>query len=1687
MFKQYKVYILIICQIFCIKVSYAQLNASFKLSKDAGCVSTMAGIQFVNTTTGASGSATYKWDFGDGNTPSTIPDTVYHSYVYGGSFTVTLTVTDGANTSVYTHVITVYDNPTADFTFSSSNGCVPITVSFTQKANANGGTITSYAWDFDDGQGSALTNPTHTYTYGKVPSVKLVVTNSNNCVGSITKTGIIAYPYPVPSFSSTDTILCSAGSTAGFINTTDYDTSNFGSITYLWDFGDGGTSTLANPTHKYTSKGTFNVKLTAVNSMGCQADTIATGYIRVANFSTNFKTDTVLCTNTIDVITDISGTKATIRNWYIDNGFASTDSSFNYVFPTTGYHTIRLMNQYNNCIDSLSKIVLVETALAMDSFKIVNNNSACGSANVQLIDTGNYVNCKRAWLVVPPSGNSNATTYTTATVNYPATELGTYGATLTITDTVSGCTNFITDSFTVAEPLVTIVHVDTPSTCVPFAMTFAAKVSPPGITITDYQWDFGDDPLYTLYPSATPTHTYDSVGSFTAQLYYTTTNGCTGSVSDATPVVSYNKPQSLFKVSQFEICGNNALYFSDTSLGKPTQWYWNFGDSSLTQPNFYSIQQNPSHKYQDSGFYTITLIAKNPSCADTTVKTSYVHILPDLPNGTVLEDCIDRSKATLLNISKYDLDSLVWDLGNGITKKITPPSTPLYSYSYSATGSYLTQLIGYKAVTPLIDPTLTSCVVKDTIPVNVLLKQKPTLILLNTTCSSKGADFKISGLEHNPSVPSGGNSYSIVKFQFKDDNTTFSGSTNFNLSNANFDTTFTGTLINGFSGHDSIRVIIQQLDSLHCQDTTNYIAIDSILVADFMADTLSCKLSPVSFVDKSTPRKGIPITSWTWDFGDGVTATMTNTSKGGDTVHTYPGISYYYPQLTVVDALGCTAQTAPSSKIVLVDGPKADFTFSPTTGIIPYTTVSFTNTSLGDLVGYTIDYTWKSTQWGTHIGSSISNPTPVTSYIYGNTVPDTVTLIASSSFTACPNDTITKIIPIKTITVAFTDSLHYSGTSNCPPLQVIFKNHTINAKSLMWSFGDGSFSYDSLPQHIYTEAGDFSVVLYGYGDNGYVDSTSDTIHVLGPLGSIKSSSIASSCAPANYQLIAQTNALSYKWDYGDGIQSATISAATDTTNHIYITGGRFRPTLILSDGVCSYGKALDTFLLVDTLHVNISHSPSAVCDSGSIVFTPTAQSVSQLQPTYSWQFMSGGVITSTSTQTSPQFYSNVVGPSYALVHASIASTGCTYDGTDTVIVRPSYTGTIVGDSDVCYNTPVQYSVTPAPAGTTIGWLWTFNNGNTDTNEPPALQKFAGATTGYTHPINVKVTVDGCTSTINKNIWIHSQPTINISSASNYICLQDSIQLTANGGVKYLWQPPLYINNDTISTPKVSPPITTTYTVTATDQYGCSNSDSTQIQVIQPVILTATPDTFVCKNSSVQLYASGANTYLWDASSFINNVNVSNPIVTPPSSTTFKVKGYSLYNCFVDSANVYVEVKASPSVSFNSDTLQVMAGDQVTLQPIYSSDVVSYLWTPGNYLNCTTCANPVVTTTNDMKYTVQVQNQYQCAASDSVFVAVFCAAGKIYIPTAFTPNGDGKNDVFYVMGKGVKQVNHFRIFDRWGNIVFERYNCALNDATVGWNGTYNGLRANIGTYIYEVQVQCDTGTVFNYRGTVVLIR
>jgi gliding motility-associated-like protein len=138
-----------------------------------------------------------------------------------------------------------------------------------------------------------------------------------------------------------------------------------------------------------------------------------------------------------------------------------------------------------------------------------------------------------------------------------------------------------------------------------------------------------------------------------------------------------------------------------------------------------------------------------------------------------------------------------------------------------------------------------------------------------------------------------------------------------------------------------------------------------------------------------------------------------------------------------------------------------------------------------------------------------------------------------------------------------------------------------------------------------------------------------------------------------------------------------------------------------------------------------------------------------------------------------------------------------------------------------------------------------------------------------------------------------------------------------------------------------------------------------------------------------------------------------------------------------------------------------------------------------YLSCTDCAQPVCVPKQTETYVVTVTSVDGCTSADTVVVQLLCEESKVRIPDAFTPNGDGHNDRWNILG--ISQVNHLVIYDRWGVKVFERNHFFPADVGAAWDGTMNGQPAPPGVYAYFVEMQCATGGVFTRKGTVVLVR
>ena len=148
---------------------------------------------------------------------------------------------------------------------------------------------------------------------------------------------------------------------------------------------------------------------------------------------------------------------------------------------------------------------------------------------------------------------------------------------------------------------------------------------------------------------------------------------------------------------------------------------------------------------------------------------------------------------------------------------------------------------------------------------------------------------------------------------------------------------------------------------------------------------------------------------------------------------------------------------------------------------------------------------------------------------------------------------------------------------------------------------------------------------------------------------------------------------------------------------------------------------------------------------------------------------------------------------------------------------------------------------------------------------------------------------------------------------------------------------------------------------------------------------------------------------------------------------------------------------------------------------------NFIWSPAATLSCEVCSAPNASPRSTTTYKVTAVSDKGCKASDSVTVHLLCDNNQVFVPNTFTPNNDGQNDVFYPRGTGMKRVTSFRIYNRWGEMVFEKRGFQLNDITAGWDGTYKGAQLSSDIFIYSIDGICDSGDPLSWKGDVTLIR
>lgn len=875
---------------------------SFTATPSSGCAP--LSVSFTNTSGAGIG---FQWDFGNGNTfnGQNPPNQIYTN---NGSYNVSMvmTGTNGCSATVTQNGIINLSNPVANFSANVLNGCDPLAVQFTDASispNSTSNPIISWQWNFGNGNTFSGQNPpVQIFTVG-VYDIRLIITTQSGCrdttvlqqyikVGKIDNMNFLVDPL----------VEC-AKTDIDFINTSLISAPHASNeVTYYWDFGDGNNSTDENPTHAYElDSGYFDVSL-IIDFRGCK-DTIEREqavYIKapIAKFITPISLFCNPASFPVNVaVTDQSiigkNSDDALMIWRWGDGSNTSlddpdlddadhgNSSHNY----TGYgsFTIKqvIYNTTTGCSDSVTNVIHISR---IQSIFTVANDSVCKNSPLQL--TSNST----SWSTQPTPhpitgwsynmGNSAVVTSgSNPTYSYP--QSGTYTITLTVTNSV-GCSASSTFApLTVLELPLGVITADDNAGCAPFLVHFSngSSVQGNGVPLQSFVFSFSDNASTqsTTSVSTSVNHTFTSEGNFTASIVATDVFGCK-SLPVSTPI-TITKPIASFSVPAV-ICDESSYLSNNTSTGvNPMTYEWFLdGTATSTNTNVTGSFNEVNNPAISSYTHTYVLIATDGNGCKDTISQQIMVSVPTAIMDTSFSGASTNANGEFtcppvfgsfvdLSNSEGTITSWLWIFGDG-KQSINQNSTNTYVFP----GTY--------------DLTLTitdeyGCSDDTTIQNYITIygpTGEPDWSTLTGQCG-QNIFFELNNPQNVESLvwhPGDGQ-------------------------NVNDSISFTHVFPSNQTFYPSISLIDDQgCEVIYYMDTI--IIPDSGLDAYFVPSATELDLGQAFVFDDQSSSINSTILNWTWDFGNGITA---SSNAGNDQTQTYYLGGNKVVTLKVTDDNGC--------------------------------------------------------------------------------------------------------------------------------------------------------------------------------------------------------------------------------------------------------------------------------------------------------------------------------------------------------------------------------------------------------------------------------------------------------------------------------------------------------------------------------------------------------------------------------------------------------------------------------------------------------------------------------------------------------------------------------------------------------------------------------------------------------------
>lgn len=1414
-----------------------------------------------------------------------------------------------------------------------------------------------------------------------------------------------------------------------------------GASNIQWAFGDGTFSNINNPTHTYSNPGNIVATYTAMVAGSATTKTLSITIFGkpTPGFTLNITKGCVpLNVSFTDQSINTGGSLTPQWQWSFGDGGVSSVQNPNYAFTIPGTFNVTLIyKDGHGCDSSITKIGLIKVS---NKPTVVITNTPTSLSGCVAPFTATFSGS---------SSTSNSTTGSTAlsynwnlngasstSVNPPPvtfTTTGSFPVTFTCTDN-NACSDSKTVTVTVANPTVKALV----KNFVCYNQILTVRDSSAS---NSTQWNFGDGtPVQSVVPPNTTAHAYSSAGIFTI----TATAFLGACTSVKTYTINVEKATADFtSAPPFSCSSPLVVTYTNTSVGAST-YTWSFSGSTVT-----STLSNPTHTFTQGSLnpftffpalpLTTTLLVMSPGgCTSTIVKTlDTLHRPTAFFFTDVIQGC-NPLTVTFRDSSKsvQPITNYTWNFGDGTAVNSSATNT-LVTHTYTTPGVFYATLV-----------------IKNTLGCRDTSFRWPIHV-----ASPPHTNFTFS-----PTVVCPYDSVSITNLTPKADSVNHwhvtSDASYFShcISDANPSWAYS------HAGNQSITLSAYSFGCKH--DTT--LPTQVLVKGPIVSGRYFTRCDSVFKVKFNLLLQDAAFAEIR--YGDGQRDTVY--AAGSHVIyHTYATTGDYNAIIKGENsATGCLPSF--DTLKVKVRNIKSVITSQAITCTgIP---TSYSASSSQDVDGVCgVGYIWF---FGTQPPVITDNST--TSYALGAGTKS-ISLVVKD-VNGCRDTSKT------TILVGFvTANASLSNTIGCVPsfsltgTQSATSNTTITNYS--WNFGDGSPANSSatstLVTHTYTSATPpftmYNISLTVTNSDGCTDTKTYPVKMNAPFAPNILASPVQLCAGKTVSLSTTAAGVNtYTWNYGDGTPVGITT--TSTITHPYLTGGSYSVTLNSEDGAGCKANSLPFIIQVQNYPTAIisytnQNNPAKqnACAGSTVLFSDN--SVNPYIPqTRKWNFGAGS---------GPVVGNQTVGTAYTSPgNYTVTLINCTPFGCCDTIKQNIKVNSVAADFsldklNICKGEAIKFTIKDTV--NVLAWGWDFGDGvvynstsqspinHTYNYHPPggttyALLNYYDADSAclgtQKYPINIYQVVADFDRN-NELLPIDSAHCIGIADVFSNVSLNANTASWSFGdGTTSSVNSPLHTYNSS-----------GTYTVSLSITDNVHNCKDTIMKTMKifPIPLLSLNGRDTCQNKPSQLQVSGGSSYTWTPSVNLNNANITNPIATLSTTTLFSVTANDLNGC-VGTNTLLITIQGPPT-PISWDTSIVIG--QTTPLPGYAGAGFNYTWTPGDYLSCLTCVTPVASPTVEYIYSVKVTDTHACFERVNTYTVYIEPKSSLDVPTAFTPNGDGINDFINVAGWGIRKLNYFKIFNRWGELIYE-----TKDLKAGWDGVYKGVPQNMETYIYQAEAE-----------------